>query len=395
MLWVSLCFAHVDGIVAGIDIDPVEPLLLETSFGLIHRGEEAWTWSCHELPTRRESIMTPAYRRGPSGTLLAVVQDGQGRNEDISLYRSTDGGCSYEELDVGLIEHVAWFGEKALAGTPDGAMLLSEDDGATWTPTGEPLSHPVRGFTVADGRVFTVEVIGFKAYVYSSTDGSTWESFEVGIGVWRNDGLEGARVAFAEGEVVWLRIDALGGDTLVRVEGGEPVAVLEVGADLIDVARDDAFWVLEANRAVYTSTDGTTFTKVEGPLPSTGIESDGSTVYLTGVAEFTGTLMTTSPTWSSQLSPYDITGPFVCPAESEHATVCDPLWPELEERLAIYRPFVDTGDTSDPPAPTDDTDEPEEPPEDCGCGHPGGGWLLSGCVLSGLSLMRRREPQSS
>ena len=106
--------------------------------------------------------------------------------------------------------------------------------------------------------------------------------------------------------------------------------------------------------------------------------------------------MTTSPTWSSQLSPYDITGPFVCPAESEHATVCDPLWPELEERLAIYRPFVDTGDTSDPPAPTDDTGEqPMEPPEDCGCSHPGGGWLLSGCVLSGLLLTRRREPQSS
>ena len=393
-------------ILAGIDVDPTQGrILLEANFGLIQQDDGGYAWSCHEVLTRSGSIATPLYARGPDGTLLSVVTELQGRSEDVSLYVSVDAGCSWADVDFGgtLATELAWVGDTALVGADDGRIFRSEDSGETWTATDLALSHAVRAFSVQAGVVYTVELVGFRAHVHKSEDGGlSWESVEVGVGLWRNDGLEAVRVAGVVNGELLLMIDALGGDTLVRAPPREAaIAVLEVGGDLVDahLDADGVLWVLEDGRSLHRSEDGSTFTLDEVAPVAVGLGVDDDTVWATGFADFNlnGSLLSHAPDWEPLLPLNELVGPLSCPAETEHVAVCEPLWPELKARIEEYERVGDTGTDSDSDRPDDTDSEVTPPPEDCGCSATGGGaWLGLLALLSARGRRRgRREGRQS
>ena len=96
-------------------------------------------------------------------------------------------------------------------------------------------------------------------------------------------------------------------------------------------------------------------------------------VWNTSHPEVTGWLagpfdsMQTTPHWF----PTDVTAPLDCPADSDAARICDPLWAELEARLAVVG-------QEDPQMDTGTPVEGEVELQGCGCSHgaPAAAWWI-------------------
>ncbi len=96
-----------------------------------------------------------------------------------------------------------------------------------------------------------------------------------------------------------------------------------------------------------------------------------------------------SPTGLDDLwYPAHVTAPLSCPAGSDVAAICEPIWPEVEAQVAHIAGVPPTGAGDSGLLPTDTGPVGVTLKPGCGCetGPSGGGWMW----LSLLYLVRRR-----
>lgn len=399
LLWVTAASAHIGATITGVDVEPGldgPHMLVEANFGLLWSADgQDYEWTCHEAVIGEGVVLTPRYARGADGTLLVTITAMQGRDAEHSLYRSVDGGCNWTSagLPGELVSALDWSGPVPVLGTAnldaDNDVYVSRDSGETWVPAGLELGDRVVLGVVADQTrawATVVDVETEQVWLARSIDtGDTWSLTQLDLTEWTSGKLQRALVIATADDVVWLVAGFLDHDVLLRIDGDDVASVLQVDGDLIDGARttDGVFAVVEGSRQVHTSTDGLTWTP-DPDLPTAIGAGANDRLWFTAYADFTGAVLFDGPDLS--LVPHEIAGPLDCPADSESAVTCDPLWPQLDERLQVFAPWEDSGE------PTD-TSPPVRPPEPrFGCGVTGVSglawtWLLA---LFGLCLVRRR-----
>jgi len=238
------------------------------------------------------------------GTLVAVGHDESGGTDDAAVWTSSNAtrwervpgdafvNSGEERMDGiavlnGLVVAV---GAEVTGGDADAAAWTSSDDGSTWQRVDSPTSglhdlgnqlmhHVVRGpeGLVAVGHMVITESI--DARVWKSGNGTDWtslttpsfggpgheEMFDVvalgaevfSVGFLTTDAGDRDAAVWVESGGGWSRVDqdSLGGPGNQQIN-----AVLPAGPGLVAVGTDDVGGDLDA--AVWTSTDGRTWTRV-------------------------------------------------------------------------------------------------------------------------------------
>lgn len=394
--------AHAGAEITAIDWNPAG---VEASFGLLLPGAEGFDWVCHEAVTTPGSLLTPGYAASPAGVWLATVPNrDQARAPEDTLYRSADG-CSWDAV-AGVEDHVvsaaAFVDEDtALAVTADlegqgNGILRSVDGGQSWTVV-EPWSggRLSVGVVVSGQSAWTASFAADsadQAQVHRSTDGGlSWETLALDLsGVAPESGTVSVKVLAADASRAWIGLGLSGGHQLLRVQDGAQAIVHAEDGSLIDGGVDSqgGVWIIEATRDLLYSADGESFAAVAGGEPAIGVGMDGDLAMLaTSAVRSKGLVYSFTPQGAlgEVMVPQDVTGPLDCPAGSEGAEICTPLW-EL-----VLLPAPDTGGGGDDTG-GDTADSGGPAPAGCDCSSVtlgGGGWLG---LLAGLLLWRRRRP---
>jgi tRNA A-37 threonylcarbamoyl transferase component Bud32 len=239
-----------------------------------------------------------------NGTIVAVGHDESGGDDDAAVWTSSNPtrwervrGDAFQYSGEERMEGVAALdglvvavGSEVSGGDTDAAAWTSLDDGSTWqrvdSPTsglhdlGNQLMHRVvrvPGGLVAVGHVVTEGSI--DALVWKSPNGTDWAglstpSFDgpgheemldatafggelVAVGFLTTDAADRDGAVWVESGEEWSRVDqdALGGPGDQQIN-----AVLDAGPGLVAVGTDDSGGDVDA--AVWTSTDGRTWTRV-------------------------------------------------------------------------------------------------------------------------------------
>lgn len=397
LLWVTAAWAHIGATITGVDVEPGVDgphMLVEANFGLLWAADGArYEWTCHETVTAEGVVLTPRYARGADGTLLVTITAMQGRDAQHSLYRSVDGGCNWTTagLPDQLVSALDWSGPVPVLGTAnldaDNDVYVSNDSGETWVAGGLDLgSRVVLSVLADDTRAWATvaDVDTEQVWLARSVDtGASWSLTQVDLSPWASGGLQRAIVIAHQDDAVWMVAGFLDHDVLLHIDGDQVTAVLQVDGDLIDGARtsEGVFAVVEGSRQIHTSADGFTWAPDPDLPTSIGVGAN-DTLWFTAYADFTGGVLFHGP--DPSLVPHEIAGPLTCPADSESAQICDPLWPLLDERLQVFAPW----DSAEPV----DTSPPVRAPEPrFGCGaipSPAWSWALA---LLAVPLIRRRE----
>ena len=386
----SIAWAHVGATITGVDAEVhADGVLLEANFGMVWaEGEGPYRWSCHEVVTAPDAVITPRYARSTEGTLLVTITVMQGIDADHSLYVSQDGGCNWAPagLEGARVSALDWQGTHALAGTGsqlEGAEneVYRSSDGLEWTPAGLDLGPKVVSSLLGDAEVAygtAFDPTTEEALLLHGQQ-EVWSSSTLDLEPWSRGHLQRLQVIGFTSEALWVIAGFFETDWVLEVRGDEVKALLEVEGDLVDGARTATgeLWVVEGSRRVYRNA-GQGFEEVEGAAVSIGLAAGPEAVWLTGYADFIGALLLKAPN-EVVLRPYEIEGPLDCAEDSQHSQVCEPLWPELDGRLQIFAPS-DSGDTARP-----DEEAPLVQPEPrfaCGVEGPASGlWLLVMLVL--------------
>jgi hypothetical protein len=121
-----------------------------------------------------------------------------------------------------------------------GALLVSDDGGATWRTIEPPTPDPMTSITFGAGRFVAVGASGTTVWVYRSADGELWESVDLGP-LWYQPEVvhaAGRFVAYGEGSVVSESPDAV--DWTALETGVTVVHAIEPrGDELVGVATYD------------------------------------------------------------------------------------------------------------------------------------------------------------
>ena len=410
----GLAAAHAGGALAAVDVFATDTdAWVETSLGLLQQRDTV-RWTCHEAITTPEAILTPSYASAGDVLLVTVPDPSQARDPGETLYRSTDGGCSWA-APAGLTGEVV---ARVVADPSDPAVVVavtadpaagatngiwrSADAGATWMPTAVSESDRLWvEVQAAPGALWTASftVAGAVAQVHVSTDGGEdWTTRPLDLSVVPREGstvddTAAVRVLAARSATeAWVVVDPFLGDTLLHTtDGGQTWApVLSVGGELVDAALDEAgvLWVVEGNRFVYRSDDGFTFARDDDAPFASGAGVLGGTVRLAHFPEqASGALTSLGPPWQTALLPSDVAAPLECAEGTDHARICAPLWPAVQATVAGFVPAVGDSGTVDGSAR-----ERAGKSEGCGCESSGSGasawWLL----LASAACARPRWP---
>ncbi len=389
--------AHVGALLAGIDIDPRPPALLETSFGLLVE-DEGWAWTCHEAVTTEDAVAVPAYHRSGSD-LLAVVDLDQARDDQASVYRSVDGGCSWavpadldgrEVADLSVGDDGVVVAVSSHPGYPsENEIWRSTDDGATWSMASVHEDLELSSVVVAGELTWATgqNSSGEQSVLSSDDGGATWRVDTLDVATWTESSSPVLRLAAARGDEAWLVLDALDGDTLLHVAepGAAATAVLAVEGGLADVALDgDTLWVVEAQVALWTGHALGPLEVVVGAPESIGV-AWGDELLLASYAETTGSLLFAGESFRTTLEPEGVAGPLACPDGSDHARICEPLYDQLRAALDSFD--ADPVDTDSDPASGGIQIDSGGASDGCGCrgGRDGLLWLAA------LALAGRRR----
>ena len=159
-------------------------------------GGENWTF-IFPLPYTEEvpPVSFVAVDPDDGGILYAGIGNADGNEDGTgSLYRSTDGGATWELLDVGMpdeavvhsvvIDPTSPAENRSILVSTDGGVFRSEDNGGTWTDINAGLPHLNArrlGYSTSGGNLtlfLTLKTEGdsanldsFKGGIYKSTDG--------------------------------------------------------------------------------------------------------------------------------------------------------------------------------------------------------------------------------
>jgi len=413
--------AHVGAGAGDTDVLPrpstPEAVLLEAPWGLVVSADGAqFEWICHEVLSNGVAEL-PEFEVSSSGVLLGVSGLLTGTAvEGESLYRSVDG-CSWDPVagTTGRVIQDAAFDPEdaavAVGVTADavvqgepiaGSIFRSTDGGLSFTEVETYAGRLFREVRFGGGgRVYALAVQQdpLAALLMTSPDaGLTWTEIVV-----PDDDLESpafgviAAVDPADPDEVWLTFDGNSIDGALRsVDGGSTLAPVTLPAtsvlDLTLLPNGEA-WMVGGDRQLFSSSDRVTWQEhSDAPQVWGGASGNGGMLFAVNTLAHDEALSSTvdGESFTTVLSTLDLQGPLACPADSTVAQVCEPLWEDMLRTLTLMRP--------QPSGDDDDDSAPVVEPNACdGCDAgggsvPGSGWL----VLAGLlGLARRRRGRAS
>ncbi|MEO0604631.1 MAG: hypothetical protein AAF211_24565, partial [Myxococcota bacterium] len=253
----------------------------------------------------------------------------------------------------------------------------------------EPIAdRDLQGVAIVDGEVYATgsDVAGLAAFAWHRDAEGTWTSAALPpLGDF--EGVR-TRVLAVTDDTVYINVDPFGSDVLFVADRALTTftRTIEDEGEILDGAVfADGLWMPMdfGQRALLLSPDGTYAEADTVAAVGASVSADG-TLVLASLAYIEGPLLATRSddgTFAPQVYPDDIAGPLDCPAGTESADVCAPLWPELEPRLRGF----------DAP-PVEDSGGMTTPPTDSGCGCVSSADpLVAGLVLPLSLLVGRRR----
>lgn len=332
-------------------------------------------WVCHEAITAAGAIQAPRYLQASDGSWLAYLRDPDQGRGSAAVWTSTDG-CTWEAAtqlgDRGVLE-----------------AAIDPLDPTHWLAVTRDTSDTTALFEQSGGASAEVPEVGEARSVRFARDGTAWVLTASHLhqrpagGDWTSVALdfEGARIAglSEDGTRIWLAGAGTEGPRIFEDLGGSWVAVPETDGVFIDGANDGqggAWFIVNGDRVVHD--DGQRVDQ-----RGIGLAWVDDRLWCTSHPEITGWIAghftpdEPVPIWV----PADLTAPLDCPAGTDVAVTCEPLWPELQERLSSLG--ASPPDTGFPAGEDEVVLEPR-----CGCatGEPAPLWL----AWLGIALWRRR-----
>lgn len=353
---------------------------LEANFGWLSSTDGGpFTWVCHETVLPPTSQLTPYFYFGPNATYITVRSIGQSLDPEYSLYRSLDG-CDYEPpaaLEGINIREIAFDpsdADRALATSFNGSgasngVWFSEDNGATWAQTAlflpQRFFRSVKFSPANPDRVWATATWfspAPQAWVYRSNDGGvSWEEIPwvFTVGTTLQATIDIVAVSPTDQDVAFIRANG-GRDYLLRTENGgdtwDPVFTIEEDIRGVSYTPEgDRVWIATTGSGLFFSLDGRNFEELATQVAARGVSADerGLWVVSNNYTQFAlGHSTNEGVSFSSVLRFHEIGSPRPCPAGTDVAVACEPLWPSLVERLGITTPTP----TPTPPAGDDDDD---------------------------------------
>ena len=385
---------------------------LKAPWGYVQRvTEDDWRWVCHEVFSATNESLLPNLSQAADGTLLGVVGVVAGVVvEGVSLYRSTDGGCSWAPtvgLEGRMVVGAAFDPEDSSvavaitanldmgAGVPSNGVARSTDGGLTWSIVEEWDGRIMSGVEFGPGGrawALAAQIDPEDAWLLRSDDqGLTWQALPVpteGVDTVLVGGI--AAVAPNDPDAIWLSFDGPQSDALFgSIDGGitfTPITGVPAAFLDLSVTADGALWLTGGAREVWRSTGGAAWSQVAAPQSWGGAhDSRGFWAAVNGLSDDRAVIRIADDGGiTDELFTLDLAGPLECPADSDVALVCAPLWDALYENLERQRPRP--GDDDD-----DDDDSAPAPVPDGACAGCSGG----AAILPLLILPWRRRALSS
>jgi len=329
-------------------------IMLGTNFGLVISEDagQSWRFICEFFITRNNSDIVNFYKIGSDGAVLAISL--------VSLWRSTDGGCSWtlaggsvSSLNVtdGFIDpNDPRFVVAVAASASASGLYPSHDGGLTFGPA---------LYTTSSARVISVEIASTSgiiygtqvtgagdAYLLKSTDsGAHWAQLSLPV----SSGTQPRIIAVdpADANKVYLRLlnirtqdDAIA----VTTDGGNTLTTLITlpgGTNYFSSflhAADGTLYVGTISGDLYAEAPGeTAFTRRAGPLTRClGQRPGSSRIYVCADAVHDGFNLGYTDdgahTFHPLMSFTQIAGPLTCPAVSE---VCASWYALLLQTLGV------------------------------------------------------------
>lgn len=381
--WPALARAH-GGFPESLELSFASPEdeapLVLTSFGLLAEQDGRWAWVCEEI-AGADGVATALAL--PDAWLLATTS---------GLLRSADG-CDWARPTALEGQYVtALWADRLSADTVwatthleggDGGLYRSTDGGQSFEAAGEwGAGASLRGVRQgADGALVVVGWVEGAAWLWRSADGQDWTgvalpvSAEASLGLLAVDG-EGA---------AWVRASTSATDQLGRV--ATDGTFTEIGSFDDTILAFDAgpapgqlLLSLSAAGLRASTDDGQTWSEADdSPTPKCLITqgdrryacthnwSDEAAVAWTDAAGSDPGAMT----WTPVLWFGDVHEPLDCPASSATATTCEPLWETVvaSSGMDLERAADDSGADAD------------KGPGSCGCAATSssgaGAWLMA------------------
>lgn len=406
-LLLTLAHAHVGDLIIAIDLERgASPAIdVEVSVGLTFWEGDTAQWVCHEAITAPKVMRSPLYTRSGEDVRLGWLPDPLEGRDGGTLFRSADG-CDWArvtEISAGvkLAAFTPHTAQQAWALTVDGQLWHSTDGAQSFAET-TPVGWTSHTDGIAFGADSTVYLSGANSSYLtgqvgrSDDGGATWTLFDVPIEAGLQPPVE-LRVLWVDpndAQTALLSVDQIGADTLYRTTDGGATwtEVYEAAITVVSVeqAPDGTLYGVGGSIELIRSVDaGQSWDTAPTPL-TLGLDvADG--VLLAVNPDASGGMLVQR--WedgsvTDELATWDVVQPLSCPAESHQATICEPLWKQLEPRLQEpVDPGLDTSDTGSGAAPLDTG----VPSTGCGCDTSRGSplpWL--GLLLASAAGRRRR-----
>lgn len=390
-------------------VAPADPdtFWMNATFGFLRTtdGGQSWAWTCHEAILGSAPFSPKTFASG-DGTLFATTPLLLAVEPSRTLWRTADG-CDWTStptLDAVSVLAVAPRpnGDRVLAaglntsGTT--AFLWISDDGGL--SFGSPvLTGPGEIFTGAafapsdPQRAYLASLAPSvpAATLYRSDDaGDSWTAQPFPFV--DQPSIHVVAVSPSDADVVWVRNDAATDRLFVTTNGGasfreELTAPADFSGFALLDGGDTRYAAIRAAGGMWRSTaSAPAWTPVPGAPSTRCLAAENGVLYLCAdplVDPFVAAARYDGAVFDTAMAFQRITGPLVCPAGSDSASVCDPLWPALQVRLGLATP------TDSPPPAADG------PGGGCACSTataaPGVFGAALVCLLGLASLAFRRR----
>jgi len=342
---------------------------VEATYGYLDAADgRTFTWICHEVFVPSAAAVTPQFRRGGDGSFLVTTRaiGVASINPNRSLFRSGDG-CEWTGsigldgiavFDVGFDpsdpSHVLAATASSGGSPQENGIYVSQDGGRTFLPAlllanryfwSVRFARSDPSFAYATASWFSPE----QAWVYATTNGGlSWSEhpFTLTVGGVPQNTAYVVAVSSTDPRIVYLSTDG-STDYLVRsTNAGQSFSSVHavpgdrIGGTAFD--SSDALWTASPAVGTFRSDDGVNFARVEAAPHARGLDADARGVFVAASNAVDGYALGETTNGGASFFPVlrnnEIAGVRACPATSEVAAVCAPLFPALAQQLGLATP---------------------------------------------------------